>query len=145
MKERFTEEEAHAILNLAVEQAASSGKITRQQLESIAGEIGIATEDLARAEHEWSAMQALEADRLAYRADRRRGFYSHLAGYGLSAGFLFTLNAIVSPDYWWAVFPLLAWGLGLSFHGLCALRESGGEYDRGFALWRARRQLKLRG
>ncbi|MFM6198162.1 MAG: 2TM domain-containing protein, partial [Dolichospermum sp.] len=33
-------------------------------------------------------------------------------------GFLVLLNLVVSPGYFWAIYPMLGWGLGLLLHGL---------------------------
>jgi len=28
------------------------------------------------------------------------------------------LNLVVSPGYFWAIYPMLGWGLGLLLHGI---------------------------
>ena len=56
---------------------------------------------------------------LALRHVRRlKGFYIHLAQYCVVIPALAILNLIVSPHFFWAIFPTLGWGLGVLMHGL---------------------------
>ncbi|RDL44896.1 XRE family transcriptional regulator [Marinomonas piezotolerans] len=58
-------------------------------------------------------------ERLAFaRVKRIKGFYKHLIQYAVVIPVLFTINLMTNPDYIWAFWPLLGWGLGLMFHGL---------------------------
>ncbi len=45
-----------------------------------------------------------------------KGFYAHLITYFFTIIFLFVINFMTSPNYWWFVFPAAGWGLGLIFH-----------------------------
>lgn len=47
----------------------------------------------------------------------KRKFYSHLLTWGTMSVFFILLNLFTS-DYFWAVFPILGWGIGLAFHGI---------------------------
>ncbi|WP_305425877.1 2TM domain-containing protein [Photobacterium leiognathi] len=47
-------------------------------------------------------------------------FYSHLVTYLLVITVLFVINYFTSPDYWWAVWPALGWGIGIVSHALSA-------------------------
>ena len=47
-----------------------------------------------------------------------RGFYGHLMSYVLVIGGLFIINYLSNPDYIWAWWPMLGWGIGLLSHGL---------------------------
>ncbi|HET6568312.1 MAG TPA: 2TM domain-containing protein [Rhodothermales bacterium] len=47
-----------------------------------------------------------------------RDFYVHLATYVVVNLFLIALNLITSPEYLWALFPLLGWGIGLGSHAV---------------------------
>ncbi|MFQ5447013.1 MAG: 2TM domain-containing protein [Saprospiraceae bacterium] len=46
----------------------------------------------------------------------KKQFYRHLATFVIVNLFLFALNMITTPFYWWFGFPLLGWGMGLAFH-----------------------------
>ncbi|MFN9404521.1 MAG: 2TM domain-containing protein, partial [Dolichospermum sp.] len=45
-------------------------------------------------------------------------FKSHLFAFMAINGFLVLLNLGVSPGYFWAIYPMLGWGLGLLLHGI---------------------------
>ncbi len=47
-----------------------------------------------------------------------KGFYSHLITYILVIGGLFALNFITSPEYVWAKWAAIGWGIGIVSHGL---------------------------
>ena len=60
-----------------------------------------------------------------YRAEERKarkrvkemkGYYSHLATYISVNLFLFLINLMLTPSFFWCVFPLLGWGLGMFLH-----------------------------
>lgn len=51
------------------------------------------------------------------RVDAIKGFYSNLLSYCLVIPFLFFINYMTSPNYWWFFWPMLGWGIGLVFHG----------------------------
>jgi len=52
------------------------------------------------------------------RAEARYGFYKHLAVYLVVNILLFLINLTSSPDYFWAIWPLMGWGLAIVFHAL---------------------------
>lgn len=47
-----------------------------------------------------------------------KDFYSHLINYGIVVGALFILNLITSPNYIWAWWVAIGWGMGVISHGL---------------------------
>ena len=51
------------------------------------------------------------------RVNERVGFYVHLSVYISVNSFLHILNFREGGDYW-AFYPLLFWGVGLSIHGI---------------------------
>ena len=54
------------------------------------------------------------------RVNERVGFYVHLSVYIIVNSFLHILNLREGGGYW-AFYPLLFWGVGLSIHGINAL------------------------
>jgi Na+-driven multidrug efflux pump len=64
-------------------------------------------------------------------AEARRGFKIHAAVYGFVMAGLITLNALLiaftDADFPWVVFPLVGWGIGLTFHYVYGFRRAGGE------------------
>ncbi|NIY92005.1 2TM domain-containing protein [Vibrio diazotrophicus] len=49
-----------------------------------------------------------------------KGFYSHLMTYVMVISLLFAINLFTNPDYIWAWWPALGWGIGILNHGLNA-------------------------
>ncbi len=49
-----------------------------------------------------------------------KGFYAHLTSYVLVICLLFVINLVTHPEYIWAVWPALGWGIGIVNHGLHA-------------------------
>lgn len=47
-----------------------------------------------------------------------KGFYGNLISYCLVISFLIFINLSYSANFQWFWFPLLGWGMGLTFHGL---------------------------
>jgi hypothetical protein len=47
-----------------------------------------------------------------------RDFYVHLATYLMVNGVLVAMNLLSSPEYLWAIWPILGWGIGLGSHFL---------------------------
>ena len=55
-------------------------------------------------------------DRARKRAKKKLDFYNHVKVYVVVNAFLFLLNWFTAPDYWWAMWPLMGWGIGLVLH-----------------------------
>jgi hypothetical protein len=73
----------------------------------------------------------VELRRLAIRrADMKLAFRSHLFAYVLVNAGLVGINIITSPDYWWFVWPMLGWGLGLAAHGVTVYMDGESMRDR---------------
>lgn len=64
-------------------------------------------------------------------AESRRGFRIHAAVYAVVITGLIVLNALLialtDADFPWVVFPLVGWGIGLTFHYLYGYRRAGSE------------------
>jgi len=56
-------------------------------------------------------------ERARTRAKNKLDFYGHVLAYVVVNAFLFGLNWFTSPDYYWALWPLLGWAVGLLLHG----------------------------
>ena len=54
------------------------------------------------------------------------GFYIHLAVYIAVSIVLIGINLSTSTQYLWFLWPLIGWGIGLSFHALGVFVFSGG-------------------
>lgn len=47
-----------------------------------------------------------------------RSFYSNLIGYAVIIPVLVIINLVTNPGYFWAIWPIFGWGIGLVWHGL---------------------------
>lgn len=119
------------------------GEFSRAQLLEMASELGIPLETLHQAEQEWLAQQGEEHDRRSFQAYRRRAFKAHLVPYIAVNLFLIMINLITDDDNFWAIYPLLGWGLGLFFHGWAAYQTEGEQYEKAFRAWQQKRQRHL--
>lgn len=45
-----------------------------------------------------------------------KGFMANLAAYVIVNAALITLNLLLVPTFYWFVFPLVGWGIGLTMH-----------------------------
>jgi hypothetical protein len=62
-------------------------------------------------------------------AEAKRGFKIHATVYGIVMTGLVILNALLialtDANFPWVVFPLVCWGIGLTFHYFDAFRREG--------------------
>ena len=73
----------------------------------------------------------VELRRLAIRrADMKLAFRSHLMAYVIVNAGLVAINLITSSDYFWAIWPMLGWGIGLAAHGVTVYMDGEGMRDR---------------
>ena len=73
----------------------------------------------------------VELRRLAIRrADMKLAFRSHLMAYVIVNAGLVMINLITSSDYFWAIWPMLGWGIGLAAHGVTVYMDGEGMRDR---------------
>ena len=56
-------------------------------------------------------------DQARTRVKHRKKFYSHIVTWIIMSVFFILIN-LFTTDYFWAIFPILAWGIGVAFHGL---------------------------
>lgn len=118
----YSDEEARAIFERALEldTKTSSQGLRHEELLAAAREVGLSDATVEKAIDEMTLARAAGAARAAIIERRRRGFKNHLVPFLAINGFLFLLNWIFSPWIWWALLPLLFWGLGLFFHAWSA-------------------------
>jgi hypothetical protein len=58
------------------------------------------------------------------------GFRSHLFAYVLVNAGLVAINLVTSPGYFWAIWPIVGWGLGLMAHGMAVYQFTGDTRER---------------
>lgn len=145
MKQVYEQQEAEQILKKAVThppRANSSSGVSHEQLVAMASELGVDSETVAVAVQEWQGEQEAQRERQTFIARRRQEFWPHLWSYLGTNSFLVALNLLTSPDYFWASWPLLGWGIGLFFHALSALPTRGETFEKEFQTWRKKTRRK---
>ncbi|MBD2278178.1 MULTISPECIES: 2TM domain-containing protein [Nostocales] len=113
----YNAEEMQQILEVAFRQK-QKGEYTREQIIEIASELGVSSESLQAAEQEWLKNNVEVKKEQMSNSQQRKDFKSHLFAFLAINGFLVLLNLVVSPGYFWAIYPILGWGLGLLLHGM---------------------------
>jgi uncharacterized protein DUF1707/2TM domain-containing protein len=109
---------------------AAEGRITIEELEErldrvysarTGGELDQVLQDLPRVR--------LPAERHRRQARRRKDFHAHLAPYVMVNLLLVVIWALTGAGYFWPIWPLLGWGVGLAAHAMEAFspacRKSG--------------------
>lgn len=62
-------------------------------------------------------------ERAIRRLKKRRDFYAHVLIYVMVNTFLVAIWALTSADgFFWPIFPMVGWGIGVVMNGLDALR-----------------------
>lgn len=59
------------------------------------------------------------------RADKKMDFYDHLKVYVIVNAILAVINALFSPEFWWVLFPIFFWGIGIIVDYLTAFVFTG--------------------
>lgn len=114
----FHAEDVQQILQRAMNRH-QEGVFSEQQLTEMATELGISPATLRVAQQEWLQDRETLKQQQVVENRRRKGFIAHLIPYIAVNTFLILLNLVTTPKYFWAVYPLLGWGLGLSLHASC--------------------------
>lgn len=60
------------------------------------------------------------------RVEEKLGFLKHLVVYIIVNAFLFVINAVTGPKFWWFLFPLGGWGIALVAHFVTVFVLGGG-------------------
>ena len=133
----YDSEDVQQILQIALTRK-QEGEFSREQLLEMASELGISSNILETTEQKWLAQQEEEGSRYTFNTFRRRAFWTHFVSFLAVNLFLIILNLITSPSYFWAIFPVLGWGLGLFFHWWSVYQSKSEDYEIAFQSWRAK-------
>ena len=68
-----------------------------------------------------------------------KGFYIHMGLFTLINVFLITLNLITSPGTFWAIWPILGWGVGMGAHAVSVF----GLFGLGTKAWEERKVREM--
>jgi polyferredoxin len=56
-------------------------------------------------------------ERAIERLKKKRDFWSHVFAWALVNAFLVGIWAVTGGNFFWPIFPILGWGVGVFFHG----------------------------
>jgi hypothetical protein len=131
------------ILKLAVNRAGySDEEALRQRLMAAASELGLSDEQVRAAEEEYRIRKQEAAELAEYKAQAKKEFIEHLAGYLIVNAGLLGFNLYQSGGIGWAIWPIIGWGIGLAFHALEALHSGSGSFQEEFGAWRRKRRRR---
>ncbi|MCC5646167.1 2TM domain-containing protein [Nostoc sp. CHAB 5824] len=133
----YDSEDVQKILQIALTRK-QEGEFSQEQLIEMASELGISSDILKTTEKNWLTQQEEERSLRTFNTFRRRAFWAHLVTFLAVNLFLILLNLITSPSYFWAIFPVLGWGLGLFFHWWSVYQSKTEDYEIAFQKWRAK-------
>lgn len=133
----YDSEDVQKILQIALARKQEGG-FSREQLIEMASDLGISSDILEVTENKWLAQEEEERLRRTFNTFRRRTFRANLVSFVAVNLFLILLNLITSPSYFWAIFPVLGWGLGLFFHWWSVYQSKSEGYEIAFQNWRAK-------
>ncbi|MBE9004808.1 2TM domain-containing protein [Fortiea sp. LEGE XX443] len=111
----FGSEDVQQILQRAMADKQQEN-FSEQQLQEMAADLGISFITLQTAQQQWQQEKEIMKRRQASNSHRLQKIKPHLISYLVVNLFLIVLNLVVSPGYFWAIYPLLGWGLGLGLH-----------------------------
>lgn len=160
---RYDNKTAQEILQQAAA-LESQGReaITRQELVTMGLEMGLSEAAISEAEQTYIERQNrptavpltetavttetpvpdIAAEERQFRRELKLGVGIHAAIITFINIFLILLNLMVSPDFFWFIFPLLGTGFGLALHGFITWLIRGPLYDIAFERWFAKREAR---
>jgi transcriptional regulator with XRE-family HTH domain len=125
LRKGWSQEQLATVSGLSVRtiQRIESGEnASLESQKALASVLEVEISDLQPQETEMVAASTISSqneEALAFAHVRRiKRFYVHLMQYAIVITALFVINFLSSPQYIWAVWPALGWGVGVAFHGL---------------------------
>lgn len=140
-----SEEDVEEILRLAIRHPGETTTDLRQRLQQTAAELGIPPEAIARAEAQYFKGKSVKDELKEYDEERRRAARTHIVTYvAVNLGLLgFNLLGGVG-DKFWALYPLIGWGIGLAIHLGSVYFVKPSVTDDEFIEWQRKRNRALK-
>lgn len=128
---RFTNDEVTSIIRRALDGRGGADDVTYDDLEDIAKQSGITPSRLRQAIEEQETLGELENARTEFKKRQRQEFFNHFRSYCIVNGALILINVLSSREYFWFVWPMVGWGIGIAFHAVDALFPNEAKIERG--------------
>ncbi|HVL38775.1 MAG TPA: 2TM domain-containing protein [Fimbriimonadaceae bacterium] len=135
--------DVEAILHLAIRKQGDS-QMLRERLQVTAGELGISPEALAAAEREYRQQKVVDAELKEYDRHLRRDFWSHFLTYVIVNAGLSLINLVTGSSHFWALYPIIGWGIAVAIHAAETFNKNDEEYQKGFRKWQKKRRRRQR-
>lgn len=87
-------------------------------------------------------LEALLRKKAIERIEERRAFQWHLASYVVVNAALVLIWLLTGGDYFWPIWPMLGWGVGLAFHAIAYVKGEITEDEIGAEVERLRGTIK---
>ena len=114
----YTNEEVSEIIRVALRNAEKQGAdtVVREDMLAIGRDFGLNENDIDQAFEEINktSTEELQSDQAIL------WFKVHAITYGVIIAGLFGINWLSDPTFWWAFFPMVAWGTVVALHGILA-------------------------
>ena len=134
----YRSEDVQQILQRAL--ARQQDEYTRTQLLEMASELGIEPDVLRQAEQEWLAQRDELYERQLFNAHLRYTWKTHVISYLAISTFLILLNLVATPRYFWSIYLVLGWGVGVLSHSWYVYQTKGTSYEKEFQTWRKKQR-----
>lgn len=133
----YEDDEAEQILNLAASMSSADGRMSHDRLLETAAELGISPEAVEAAEKQVTFQRLDKKMRAEFDGIQRKELGAHLVSYLLFNGFFIFL--CLGHGYFWAIWPILGWGIGLASHASATLFRGSSFYQEKYESWKANR------
>lgn len=143
-RERFeSSDPVEEILRIAIRNSGGGTDATlRERLLASASELGISEEAVLQAQKVWEEQRKEQDLFEEYRAQVKQEFWTHAGVYVVVNVLLIIINALTS-HYPWAIWPILAWGIGFGCHAVVTFQQLRNRKSPEFEAWQLRKEGKL--
>lgn len=124
----YEDDEVRAIIERALKTQPQSG-VSHDDLLAIGAGVGLTPAALESAAREVADARLTKTATDRVQSAKRRHVIAHAFVYFTVNAFLFAINFMTTPGQWWALFPIVAWGIGMVLHAGFGLFSRASEYS----------------
>ncbi|MFP6597288.1 MAG: 2TM domain-containing protein [Candidatus Hydrogenedentota bacterium] len=142
---RYTEEEVSRLIKRALQGESHSDTISHEELMDIADKSGVTPSAMRAILDDEENSYELEDAKRRWLKRHHEDFHNHLRSYVIVNGALICMNLMSTGfrGYFWALWPIMGWGIGLLFHASDTYFVSEERIERGArTLLRRRRHIE---
>jgi hypothetical protein len=132
------------ILRAAAAIDAQRAPRMRDTLMKSAAELGISEEAVLEAERRVLAERSERSILHEFQTQYRRSFWGHFAAWTIINLFLVALNFVNWEGKFWAIMPILGWGIAIAFHAWAAFNPNSEEFQKDYVKWKLKRGIPLK-